>query len=157
MAHRHSVLSSKAIFAGSVLLAFWFVSASALGESAAIRFDGLYHRTNREHATQLFRFYRDGTVISVVIAGGITPRAKLERWFQRGWPSIATGRYSVRGDSVEITLKPNLPGPIPEEFRRKIPATLLYSGEIGPGYLLLRQGGSAEEKRHDFLRVGFIK
>ena len=157
MTHRHSLMSSKAILAASILLAVWFVNASASAENAAIRFDGLYHRLNREHATQLFRFYRDGTVISVVIAGEIRPAARLERWFHRDWPSIAKGHYSVRSNSVQITLKNDLPGPIPEEFRRKIPGTVQYSGEIGPGYLVLKRDGRGEEKRHAFMPVAFIK
>jgi hypothetical protein len=146
----------KRMAAVSAVLALCLRVAQAAPESAALHFDGIYHRTDRDQVTQHFRFYRDGTVISVATPVEMTP-AKIARWFHRDWPSIAKGHYSVRGNSVQITLKNDLPGPIPEQFRKKLPGTIHYAGEIGPDHLVLRRDGSAEGKRHNFAKVLFAK
>ena len=150
-------MSSKAIFTLSVVLAWCFLNAHALGENADLRFDGIYHRTDRDAVTQHFRFYRGGTVISAATPAEMTP-AKIARWFHRDWPAVAKGQYSVRGQSMQITLKNDISGSIlPEAFRRKVPGTIRYAGEIGPGYLILRRDRSVEGKRHNFEKVPFAK
>jgi hypothetical protein len=149
-------LRTKAFFTLSVFLGLCFSSAPALGETTALRFDGIYHRTDSAGVTQHFRFYPNGIVISVATPGEVTP-AKVASWFRLDWPAVAKGRYSIRNRSVKITLKSDIPAQLPEEFRRKVPGTIQYAGAVSSKYLTLRRAGEAEGKQYSFVNVRFVK
>lgn len=147
------------IFTLGILLTACFVAANALAENAALRFDGIYYRTGSDAVTQHFRFYPDGTVISVATPVAKTPE-KIARWFNRDWPpgTVAEGRSAVRDRSIEFTLRSDIPPELlPTEFRRKVPRRLKYVGTIGPGYLTLRRLGDPEVERYNFVKIQFAK
>ena len=121
----------------------------AFGQRATLRFDGTYHRIGADKTTQHLRFYPDGFII-----GAATPSAQTPRWFHRDWPGLPSGRYSIRGGRLQITLNVNLPDRLPDAFRGAIPRTLHYAGVIGPGYLELRRDGLTEPMRYDFVKIG---
>ena len=124
----------------------------AFSQTAILRYDGTYRRIGADKTTQHLRFYSDGFMISAA-----TPSAETPRWFQRGWPGLPSGRYSIRGDRIQITLNVNLPSRLPDALRGSIPRTLHYAGVIGPGYLDLRRDGLTESKRYDFGKIGGFK
>lgn len=126
--------------------------STALSETATLRYDGAYHRTGADKTTQHLRFYRDGFVVSAA-----TPKALTPVWLQRDFPGLATGRYSIRGNHIQITLNVNLLDGLPDSQRGSIPRTLHYTGVIGPGYLELRRDGVTEPKRYDFVRIPSFK
>jgi hypothetical protein len=146
----------KALFALSVLLGFSFSGLPALAETAVLRFDGIYHRTDSARVTQHFRFYPDGIVISVATPGEVMP-AKVASWFRVDWPAVAKGRYSLQNRSVKITLKSDVPVQVPEEFRRRVSGTIQYTGAVSSKYLTLRRAGEAEGKQYHFVNVRFVK
>ena len=149
-------MSSKTVLIVGALFAGSFLGANALADKAPLRFDGIYHRTGSDAVTQNFRFYPDGTVISAATPAEMTP-VKMARWFRRDWPVQAKGRYATRNHSIELTIKSDIPGELPAEFRRKVPALLKYAGTIGPDHLRLRRAGEAETKRYDFAKIQFAK
>lgn len=150
------ILPSRATVAVCVLLATFLLNAPASGANAALRFDGIYYRTDRDAVTQHFRFYPDGIVISVATPVEKTP-PKIAAWFHRDWPMLAKGRYSVQHRSVRFDLKSDIPGQIPDEFRKKVPSTLHYAGTISPEFLTLRRSGEAADRKYQFVKVRFAK
>jgi hypothetical protein len=149
-------MASKAILSISILVVSCFLDAQASDRNAAPRFDGIYYRTGSDAVTQHFRFYPDGTVISAATPAEMTP-VKIARWFRRDWPVQAKGRYALRDRSIDFTLKSDIPGQIPAEFRRKVPGLLKYGGTIGSEHLILRRAGDAEAKRYNFIKIHFAK
>jgi hypothetical protein len=149
-------VSSKTVVTLGILFAGIFLGANALAGTAALRFDGTYHRTGSDAVTQHFRFYPDGTVISAATPVAMTP-VKIARWFRRDWPVQAKGRYATRDRSIDFTIKSDVPGELPAEFRRKVPGLLKYAGTIGPDHLRLRRAGEATTKRFDFIKIQFAK
>jgi hypothetical protein len=129
-----------------------FCGPSAFSETATLRYDGVYHRIGADKTTQHLRFYRDGFVVSAA-----TPRAQTPGWLHRDFPGLPTGRYSVRGNRIQITLNTNLPAALSDADRGSIPRTHHYAGVIGPGYLEVRRDGLAESKRYDFLKITGFK
>lgn len=124
----------------------------AFSETATLRYDGAYHRTGADKTTQHLRFYRDGFVVSAA-----TPKALTPVWLQRDFPGLPTGRYSIRGNRIQITLNMNLPAALSDADRGSIPRTHHYAGVIGPGYLELRRDGLTESKRYDFVKIADFK
>jgi hypothetical protein len=124
----------------------------AFSQTATLRYDGAYHRTGADKTTQHLRFYRDGFVVSAA-----TPKAQTPGWLQREFPGLPSGRYSIRGNRIEITLNTNLPDALPDSLRGSIPRTHHYAGVIGPGYLELRRDGLAESQRYDFVKIANFK
>ena len=125
---------------------------NAFSQTATLRYDGAYHRIGADKTTQHLRFYRDGFVVSAA-----TPKALTPVWLRRDFPGLPTGRYSVRGNRIEITLNTNLPAALSDADRGSIPRTHHYVGEIGPGYLELRRDGLTESKRYDFVKIKEFK
>lgn len=125
---------------------------SAFSETATLRYDGAYHRIGADKTTQHLRFYRDGFVVSAA-----TPKALTPVWLQRDFPGLPTGRYSIRGNRIQITLNMNLPAALSDADRGSIPRTHHYAGVIGPGYLELRRDGVAEPRRYDFVKIASWK
>jgi len=126
--------------------------STAFSETATIGYDGAYHRTGADKTTQHLRFYRDGFVVSAA-----TPEALTPVWLQRDFPGLPTGRYSIRGNHIQITLNMNLPAALSDADRGSIPRTHHYAGVIGPGYLELRRDGLTESKRYDFVKIADSK
>lgn len=148
---------SRMRFPASILAVAIGVFAIILGpvafsETATIGYDGAYHRTGADKTTQHLRFYRDGFVVSAA-----TPKALTPVWLQRDFPGLLTGRYSIRGNRIQITLNMNLPATLSDADRGSIPRTHHYTGVIGPGYLELRRDGLAESKRYDFVKIASWK
>jgi hypothetical protein len=131
---------------------FILYGPSAFSETATLRYDGVYHRIGADKTTQHLRFYRDGFVVSAA-----TPRAQTPGWLHRDFPDLPTGRYSIRGNRIEITLNTNLPAALSDADRGSIPRTHHYAGVIGPGYLELRRDGLTEYKRYDFVKIAEFK
>jgi len=125
---------------------------SAFSQTATLRYDGAYHRTGADKTAQHLRFYRDGFVVSAA-----TPKTLTPVWLQRDFPGLPTGRYSIRGNRIQITLNMNLPAALSDADRGSIPRTHHYAGVIGPGYLELRRDGLTESKRYDFVKIAEFK
>lgn len=139
----------------TVVLGSCFCLPHASAGGPQLQYDGIYYRTGGDSVNQHFRFYRDGTVISVATPAAMTPG--IAGWFYRGRPSVAQGRSSVKSGSLQMVIKPDaIPESIlPEAFRGKIPKTIHYSGLIGRGYIALHRDGDPAQKRHEFVQVRF--
>ena len=124
----------------------------AFSQTAILRYDGAYHRIGADQTTQHLRFYPDGFVISAA-----TPSAQTPGWLHRDFPGLPSGRYSIRGNRIQITLNTNLPAALSDADRGSIPRTHHYAGVIGPGYLELRRDGLTEPKRYDFVKIPGFK
>lgn len=120
----------------------------AFSQTATLHYNGAYHHIGGDRTTQHLRFYRDGFVVSAA-----TPKALTPVWLQRDFPGLPTGRYSIRGNRIEITLNTNLPDALPDSLRGSIPRRHHYAGVIRSGYLELRRDGLAESKRYDFVKI----
>jgi hypothetical protein len=141
--------SILAVTAGVVIIV---LGPNAFSETATLRYDGAYHRIGADKTTQHLRFYRDGFVVSAA-----TPKALTPVWLQRDFPGLPSGRYSIRGNRIQITLNTNLPAALSDADRGSIPRTHHYVGLIGPGYLELRRDGLTESQRYDFVRIPSFK
>jgi len=131
---------------------FILCGPSAFGQTATLHSNGAYHHVGVDKTTQHLRFYPDGFVVSAA-----TPKALTPVWLQRDFPGLATGRYSIRGNRIEITLNTNLPDALPDSLRGSIPRRHRYAGLIGPRYLELRRDGRTESQRYDFVRIPSFK
>ena len=140
----------------TVVLGSCFCLPHASAGGPQLQYDGIYYRTGGDSVNQHFRFYRDGNVISVATPAAMTPE-KIARWFYRGRPSVAQGRYSVKSGSLQMVIKPDaIPESIlPEAFRGKIPKTLRYSGLIGRHYIALHRDGNPAQRKYEFVQVRF--
>jgi hypothetical protein len=77
--------------------------SSASSDSVAPRCDGFYHaRSESGDCTYMVRFYPDGEVITVSVAGGWTS-AGVMGWFDRRDPEMSKGPYLVLGTSISFT------------------------------------------------------
>jgi hypothetical protein len=140
--------ASPSILAATVGVFLVILGPSAFSQTATLCYDGAYRRSGADKTTQHLRFYPDGLVISAA-----TPSAQTPSWFQRDWPGLTSGRYSLRKGRLEFTLKVNLPDSLPD----RIPRALHYGGVIGPEYIDLHRDGLAEPKRYRFVKIAAFK
>jgi hypothetical protein len=119
------------------------------GQSSTIRFDGVYGapiqtpagwRVKKE-LFLYFRFYPDGSVVSLLSTG--TPM-EVAKFIRRNLEESGNGTYSVNGDRLH--------------FRLTTPhGSTIYSGKFHGDALALRSYGSISIPLYQFTPVRFAK
>ena len=132
------------------LACFAFANAA---ETSTIRFDGVYYasvawppgwgqKAKKGSALFLyFRFYPDGTVVSLLSTG--TPM-EVGRFIRRNLEESGNGTYSISGDRLH--------------FRVTTPhGSVIYTGRVHGDSLALRSYGSISISLYKFAPVRFAK
>lgn len=74
-------------------------------QTATIYYDGIYTRLGTDNIYYNFRFYPDGTVITVSLSS--EPKKSIQNWFYPGNKEqgiyLSEGIYTVTGDHIEFT------------------------------------------------------
>ena len=129
-----------------VLLCFAFANS---GQSSTIRFDGVYGapietpagwRVKKE-LFLYFRFYPDGTVVSLLSTG--TP-IEVAKFIRRNLEESGNGTYSISGDRLHFRVT----------ARR---GSIIYSGKVHGDSLALRSYGDISMRLYQFAPVHFAK
>jgi hypothetical protein len=129
-----------------VLACFAFANS---GQSSTIRFDGVYGASIQTPAgwrvkKQLFlyfRFYPDGSVVSLLSTG--TP-IEVAKFIRRNLEESGNGTYSISGDRLH--------------FRVTTPhGSVIYTGRLHGDSLALRSYGSISIPLYQFTPVRFTK
>ena len=129
-----------------VLVCFAFANS---GQSSTIRFDGVYGAPIQTPAgwrvkKQLFlyfRFYPDGSVVSLLSTG--TP-IEVAKFIRRNLEESGNGTYSISGDRLH--------------FRVTTPhGSVIYTGRVHGDSLALRSYGSISIPLYKFTPVRFAK
>ena len=129
-----------------VLLCFAFANS---GQSSTIRFDGVYGAPIQSPASWhvkkelflYFRFYPDGSVVSLLSTG--TP-IDVAKFIRRNLELSGNGTYSISGDRLDVRVTTRH-------------GSLIYSGKIHSDSLALRSYGSISIPLYKFAPVRFAK
>ena len=129
-----------------VLLCFAFANS---GQSSTIRFDGVYGAPIQSPASWhvkkelflYFRFYPDGSVVSLLSTG--TP-IDVAKFIRRNLELSGNGTYSISGDRLDVRVTTRH-------------GSLIYSGKIHRDSLALRSYGSISIPLYKFAPVRFAK
>jgi hypothetical protein len=129
-----------------VLVCFAFANS---GQSSTIRFDGVYGAPIQTPAgwrvkKQLFlyfRFYPDGSVVSLLSPG--TP-IDVAKFIRRNLEGSGNGSYSISGDRVNIRVL-------------ALHGSIIYTGKFHGNSLALRSYGSISIPLYQFTPVRFAK
>ena len=131
-----------------VLACFAFASAA---QSSTIRFDGVYRAPVQPPASWpvkptkelflYFRFYPDGSVVSLLSMG--TP-IEVAKFIRRNLEESGNGTYSISGDRLNFRVTTRH-------------GSTIYSGKVHGDSLALRSYGSISVPLYQFAPVRFAK
>jgi hypothetical protein len=131
-----------------VLACFAFASPA---QSSAIRFDGVYRALVQPPASWpvkptkelflYFRFYPDGSVVSLLSTG--TPMG-VAKFICRNLEDSGNGTYSISGDRLHFRVTTRH-------------GSIIYSGKVHGDSLALRSYGSISVPLYQFAPVRFAK
>ena len=131
-----------------VLACFAFASPA---QSSTLRFDGVYRAPVQPPASWpvkpikelflYFRFYPDGSVVSLLSTG--TPM-EVAKFIRRNLEESGNGTYSISGDGLHFRVTTRH-------------GSIIYSGKIKGDSLALRSYGSISVPLYQFAPVRFAK
>ena len=133
-----------------VLACFVFGNAA---QTSALRFDGVYYapvpwppgwglKAKKGSALFLyFRFYADGSVVSLLATG--TPM-EVAKFIRRNLEESGNGTYSISGDRLHFRVTTRHD-------------SIIYSGKVHGDSLALRSYGSISMPLYQFVPVRFAK